>query len=577
MDVLNQLKNAVQLSIEKEKEEFESMNSYIVFGAYIQKDNGIYRNDESEFKVANILLKSVVVHIDELGLFEPKIDVEYINLLYDKTITVENKSKEELKAHFKSDIAFKSDETIMPFIENVLHSDWDGVIYEKGVFIEGFFYHNGKIIDNTLNKDLEYTMDDVKDAIRLVNEIVSNRGSAIPNDCTVFRFMLCSPFMYAMKQIGFGKSNYGLILYGKPQTSKTGSVSNFSWLYSEPSERNKVVSTLSVFGSRLEESTLPSLIDESYTFISNTSNHDPIKSSIYELLTRQTKSKNDNKKIDSYKALSIPIFTYNEHYEVANYFGRRFTLCYYDESMIIYDEDRKEFDINFIPSSSESPLKKLRYLGAEFSKRMIPYFERKDSDLINLEELTVKILKKLSFDVGESFKKEVFEIQESNNDTVVDLKSKVRSGLNELFRHNHRKRYDRRVYYAHDFEDCADNKEISFLYRKPTQNVFVIHKKDFVDTVSSIVNESLNLNEILTYLEIDCVDVKQQKVYGQNIGLGFEIEPSELEFKVFGIRTHESSEIYLDEPMKVDVENVASEDGTDNPDKEMPSKVIRVI
>ena len=556
MDILTKMKNSIQESIEIESKKVEEMRLDIPFGTYVQKSDGIYRNDSNELKVADILLKSVTAHIDELDLFEPKIDVEYINLLYDKEICVKNKSKDELKTHLKSDIAFKSDETIMPFIENVLHSDWNGVKYEKGVFIEGFFYHNGKIIDNTANKDLEYCMEDVKDAIKLVNEIISNRNDAIPNDCTVFRFMLCSPFMYAMKQIGFGKSNYGLILYGKPQTSKTGSVSNFSWLYSEPSEINKVVSTLSVFGSRLEESTLPSLIDEAYTFISNPTNHDPIKSSIYELLTRQTKSKTDNKKIDSYKALSIPIFTYNEHYEVANYFGRRFTLCYYDNSMIIPDEDRKEFDIKYIPSSSESPLKKLRCLGAEFSKRIIPYFEKRNKELINLEELTVKILEEISFDVDEPFIKEVFEIQESNNDTVIDLKSRIKNGLNELFRKNHRKRYDRRGYYPHDFEDCADNREISFLHRKPTKDIFVIHKKDFVDTVSSIVNESLNLKEILDYLGIEDVEVKQQKVYDQNIGLGFEIDSTDLEFKVFGIHTHEASERYPDDSDDPQVEEV---------------------
>ena len=549
LEILQNLKESIKESNERETKEFEIfIDEYIEFGNYYQMSDGIYsKGKDVDIKIASINLISVKIHIDELDLFEPKIDLIYRNLLYDKEITLKNMAKSEIESHLASDIAFKSDISIKPFIENVLHSDWQGLSYEKGVFIEGFFFHNGKVIDNTANKGLEYTNEDVKDAIKMVNNIISNRGTAKDNDATVLRFMLASPFMYCLKQIGFGKANYGLMLYGKPQTSKTGSVYNFSWFYSEPTETDKAVSTLSVFGSRLEESTLPSLIDEAYSFISDKGNHDPIKRSIYSMETRQTKSKSDNKKIDTYKALSIPIFTYNEHYEVANYFGRRFTLCYYDGSMIVPDSERKKFDVKYVPNSPISPLKVLRYLGKEYTKRIIPYIEKQDAELMNIEKLTVKILKEISSDVHEDFDSAVYNIQESNTDTTIDLKSRVKNGLNEYFRKHHRKFASYLEYSPQDFEASANNREIPFLYYKGKKEIYVIQVKSFVDTVSQIVGETLNLKEIAEYLEIDISDIKQQKVYGQNIGNGFEISAIDVEFKVFGIRTNFNSMVIPDD------------------------------
>lgn len=545
------LTNSIKEESKKESQKINTLSYTVPFGKYYQTEEGIFqKGTKADEKIANIKMDSVIVHIDELGLFEPKIDWVYENLLYDKTISLNNMTKSEIESNLASDIAFQSDLTIKPFIESVFHSDWDKLKYEKGVFIKGFFYHNGKVIDNTVNKDLEYTSHDVKDAIKMVNTIISDRGTAKDNDATVFRFMLASPFMYCLKQIGFGKANYGLMLYGKPQTSKTGSVANFSWLYSEPIETDKAVSTVSVFGSMLEESTLPLLIDEAFSFISDRDNHDPIKRSIYSETTRQVKSKNDNRKTDNYKALAIPIFTYNEHFEVANYFGRRFILCYYDESMIVADEDRKAFDVKYVPNSSKSPLVTLRYLGKEFSKRLIPYIEKQERELMDIEKLTVKILKEIASDYHIEFDSAIYNIQESNTDTTIDTKSKIKNGLNELFRRNHRLQTGLREYVESDFIACANNREIPFLYYKPNKMVYVIQSKSFVDTVSRIIEETVNLSEIAKYLEIDVSENKQQKVNGQNIGYGFELSASELEFKVFGIRTYESDNIYTDDSVE---------------------------
>ena len=107
-----------------------------------------------------------------------------------------------------------------------------------------------------------------------------------------------------------------------------------------------------------------------------------------------------------------------------------------------------------------------------------------------------------------------------------------------------------KTYNEADFISCAENREIPFLYYKPNKEVYVIQTKAFVDTISKMVNETLNINEIANYLEIDISEQKQQKVNGQNIGIGFEMLPHELEFKIFGIVTHESSNIYNDDSIE---------------------------
>ena len=126
------LSNSIREEAEKETQKVNILSETVVFGKYYQTTDGIYlKGQNADERVANIILKSVKVHIDELNLFEPKIDIIYENLLYDKVISLKNMTKSEIESHIASDVAFKSDMTIKPFIENVLHSDWQNVEYKK--------------------------------------------------------------------------------------------------------------------------------------------------------------------------------------------------------------------------------------------------------------------------------------------------------------------------------------------------------------------------------------------------------------------------------------------------------------
>lgn len=534
MTVRSNLSKFLTRELKKMEMEEKELAETIVFGKYIQKSDGIYvKKDDALIKIGNVKMESVKLYDDELEISDVKIDWIYRDLTFDKTVCLNMKSKDEIEAHLKSNITFKSSKTIMPFIESVLHSDWEGIEKERGIFIEGFFYHNGKVVNNTANKADEYTSDDVRDAINLINTILSNRGTAKPNDATVMRFMLWSPFAYCLKQIGFSDAIYSLMLYGKAQTSKTGSVANFSWFYSEPDDTDKVISTLSVFGSRLQESTLPTLVDESKSFLADKDNHDPIKRAILSKKTRGVKSTNNNKEIDEYDALSLPIFTYNEYLPISDYFGRRFKLCYYDPSMIISDEEKKTFSIKYLPKSPKSKFRIFRSVGKAFQDKMIPYIEKSDERLMDIEKLTVDICKEIASDVGVEFDECIYEIQESNTDTFIDLKSEIKYKLNQLFRKNHYKGTFK-DYSTEDFIACANNGEIPFLFIN-SKREFVIHSSNFVKTVSELVDESLNLKEIMNYLELGEPETKTLTVNGQSMK-GFKIDAIDLEWKVFGIR-----------------------------------------
>ena len=554
MRLLDRIVDENEKMIESSEKELDELDDIIVFGNYAQynnvtltektgdgqeikkKYNGIYTfNTKRQVKVADILIESVTIYHDELGISKDKIDIEYTNLLFGREECVKNCSKKELETHFTDNFEFTDEKYIKPVIQSIIHY-WDDKKVMNGIFVEGFILNDGKVIDNTVNKDLEYDETEVESAIKLVNELISDRGNAKSNEATLFRFMLIAPFMYCMKQIGYGNSNYGLILQGKPQTSKTGGVSIFSWLYSTPSEIYNATSTMSVYGEVIQSSTLPSLFDEAYSFLKNTENHDPIKNGIFGLSTRKTRSQSNTDEILDYKALSMPIFTYNEEWTVPLYFNRRFMQCYYDETMVISDEDKTKFDYKYIITNPDSPLKQLRHLGNAFALKIIPYFERRDRRVMYIEELCVKLLKEIANNVGCEFDSEIYMIQDSNTESVIDLDAQIKIKLNELFRKSHFKHSQFTEYRKVDFVGCANNGEIPFLYYQERNERFIIQKSTFVRTVSELVGERLTLNEIANCLDIDISKVKPYKVKGKNLGDSFAISPEDLELKVFGIK-----------------------------------------
>ena len=408
---------------------------------------------------------------------------------------------------------------------------------ENKVFKEGFFIKDDKVIENTPITDIKNTKEDIAEAIQLINEIIKDRGSAIANDATVFRFMLWAPFSWCLKEIGINKGIYALILVGAPKTGKTGSCLNFSWLYSTPSDREKSVTTTSVFGSRMEDSTLPAIIDEAYSLISRPDMEDPMKRCIFQKDTRATKDKNNNKITDEFLALGLPIFILNEYYDVKDFIKRRYHINNYTSDMIISDEDMKAFEKEYAPESDNSKLIALRALGRAFADKFIPYLEDKSDKLFDLEELTIEILKEISEEVEVDFIDPIYNIQATSDNYDEDIATKIKYGLNNLFRKNHQRiRWDSHYEYQ-DFEACADNNEISWLYRRSNDN-FVVNKAGFEKQVSEIVGKNMTATDIFSELDITPLNEENTsiRVVGDiEVTRGYEIDKNGLITNLFGI------------------------------------------
>ena len=495
---------------------FEDKEDFNLTNKVFQKiDSGMHikTKDNKWELISRMYINQVTITKDALGLFEPVYSIDYIDIIYQTNKTIEEVTFEELIKSIESERLFKYDiRGLRKLFNDILLSSYDKKLNGKDfiktetrVFKEGFFIKDGKVIENTLITNTKPTNDDIAKAIRLVNNIIKDRNSAIANDCTLFRFMLWSPFNWCLKEIGKTLGSYGLILTGAPKTNKTGSCLNFSWLYSTPQDREKAVSTTSVFGSRLEESTLPAIIDEAYTLISREDMQDPMKRCIYNKHSRSTKDKSNTQLTIDYLALGLPIYTMNEYEEFKNFITRRYHINYYPSSMVVSDEDAKEFENRYAPEYDDSPLKELRYLGRAFADKFIPYIESQSEELFDLEALTIKILKEIAEEVGEEFNASVYGVQDSADNFDQDKCSAIRDGLNNLFRRNH---YNPSLNYTgRDFINCANNGEINWLYYKNKQEKFVINKKGFEKEVSQIVGENMDYKSILTELNIDIENI----------------------------------------------------------------------
>ena len=509
-----------------------------------QAPSGMYlkKSKDNVELIAKIYIKQITITKDELELFEPVYSIDYYDVLYDAHKSIEDVTFEELIKQLEAERLFVYDTKAIKklFNEMFIHchdkkaNGIDFIKTETRVFKEGFFLKNGKVIENTLITGIEATKERTRESIQLINELLATRGSAIANDCTLLRFMLWSTFAWCLKEIGKTKGLYGLILTGAPKTSKTGSCLNFSWIYSTPQDREKAVSTTSVFGSRLEESTHPAIIDEAYTLISRDDMQDPMKRCIYNKDTRSTKDKSNTQLTIDYLALGLPIFTMNEYEEFKNYMTRRYHISYYPSSMVVDDKDAEEFENKYSPEYEDSPLKALRYLGRAFADKMIPYIESQSEELFDLEKLTIKILKEIAEEVEEEFNPSVYEIQESIDNFDQDNCATIRSGLNKLFTSNHKKNPNS-AYVLGDFIVCAKTGEINWLYYRKKDETFVINKKGFEKEVSQIVGENMDYETILKELDITDVKYNKDKVITTTRGntRGFVIPREDLIIKVF--------------------------------------------
>lgn len=534
-------------------------NQYYKDGLY----NKIWNKDKESYDYifkGNILLHELNTTYDILGEFNPISTIRYTNTTINKPVIIENKSFSEISQRIhKAQLIDTNMQGIESIIRKIsIHSvnkelgNKIKISANEDLFKKGFFYdkNQDKIIHNNEFEDMVSSTEDVQDAIKMANKLIEDRGTAKPNDATVFRCMLWSPYGYAMKQLGFNESLYGLVLWGVRDTNKTGSCANYSYLYANPDEVIQDADTPSAFGSRVGESTYNLVIDESWNLLSNKENEEALKKAITNKSVRSVKNKYNNDVIDDFLGLRIGIHTLNKEAEVMKReeFKKRYKILYYDKSMRLSKSKIKSFVKEYRPKSPDSKLNQLKHLGKAFADKFEIYLNEKSDKLYDLEELTVEILKEIAEEYDTPFDKSYYDIQEFEIDTE-ELGAVIRDGLNKLFFKKHKKLYGYDGITERDFEYSARYGEFTWLDYQPKKERYLINVKEFEKEVSKITGEYLEIDDIFDELDISLnleENKKGFKTYAKFKGksvYAVKIKEFDLIFKMFNIDIYEDGQV----------------------------------
>ena len=531
------------------------------------KKDGLYlieyeKNEEGEsipnfIFYGNILIKNMTVTYDKLDLFPEVVSLEYTNTAIGQTSHLIRKPFSVIASEINKKLLIDTNSLGIESVLRKIFIHGCNMDFPSGVTVtaetdllkDGFFYDEstGKVVSNNVFTNLETSDDDVREAIKLFNGLIQNRGTAIPNDCTVFRFVLWSPFGYCLKQIGFIDDLYSLVLWGKTNTSKTTSSVMFSNLYADKDTVLKKANTQSAMGTRLGENTFPLILDENKDILSDPRNEEFNKNIVYDKIGRSVKDRSNNDAMNDFPALRMTISTLNPELTFKDEFLKRYKVLYYDTSMQVKEKDKKKFNEKYQPNAPDTPLKQLRHLGKAFADRFIPYIESKSNELYDLEGLTIKILKQIADDYGVDFNLNVYIKNKQTRETT-DTGSIIRNSLNNLFRKAHKLPYGQHEYTGNDFIRCGKNSEISWLHYRPSQDDYLIKVSEFEREISDIIGEHIPVIDVFKLLEIpiqyvddgQVVSVKDKRKFKSSNVQTARINEYNLTYKLFDITIYDS-------------------------------------
>ena len=445
--------------------------------------------------IAKATIKNIEMVLDPLELFEPVYNVEFYNGVTEKTYTLKNLTKEQVIEEFRKSSCFYKDVDIDTVLSSFIldAKEYNKVSVKEEVFLEGFFLVNGKVIGNT---NLP-TKEQLAEAIKLLNEIMKSRSKeGKRNDSAVYRFMLWNPFSYCLKELGFNKANYSLILQGTSGANKTGATT-IGYLFYRRKEQETSGSTVSVFGSKLGENTFASVFDESEHLFILDEAETVMKKAIYEKTVRSTKDRNDNKKIDVFHALNLPMFLLNEPQKpYKDYITNRYKVIRYTNESFISSTAKKEFNKKYVPEAEDTILNKLAIIGKAFSERIIKLIEAKDKRLFNIEETTIEILKEISAEAEVEFLPEMYETTIASDRYNYDVQAEIKNLLNREFKNKVR----RNKYNSSDFVESARNNDFDFLIYDNKKMIFFIVARKLTDYINMKLKENLEIETILEVL-----------------------------------------------------------------------------
>lgn len=153
-----------------------------------QKKDGMYitkfkKGKKEDELIAKLYIKQIIITKDTLELFEPVYSIKYYDVLYDADKSIEDVTFEELIKKLEAERLFVYDtKDIKKLINEIfIHchnkeiKGKDFIQTETRVFKEGFFLKDGKVIENTLINGLKTSKEQVKESIKLINDLLNTR------------------------------------------------------------------------------------------------------------------------------------------------------------------------------------------------------------------------------------------------------------------------------------------------------------------------------------------------------------------------------------------------------------------
>ena len=541
-------------------------SNYVQFENHNYRKDGLYqvsrkRDEDGNIKKqyhfkGNILIKSLKITHDTTSyegkrLFAPVVSIKYKDTAINVEKEIIRETYSTVVKRIQEEQMLKTDDKGIRALLRDLYID--GVNQKGGIVTaetdllkDGFFYdeNTNKIVSNNVFTNFNSTADDVREAVTLFNEILSTRGTAIQNDCTLFRFMLWSPFGASIKQLGFTDGLYSMVLWGVTDTNKTGSSVMYSYLYADKRTTLQKANTQSAIGSRLGENTFPLIIDEAKDNLIDPNNEEFNKNIVTDIIGRSVKDKTDNTSMLDFPALRMTVRTLNQDLreQYTGEFYKRHKVLYYDQSMQIKEADKIAFNKQYKPNSPNTLFTKFKHIGKAFADRFIPYLETQSEELYDLEKLTIKVLKQIEDDYNIQFHLSVMLPQDLSNPND-DEGSIIRNGLTKLFNKKHRFETGKSTYTEHDFQHSAKNGEITWLDYKPTKKVFAIKVSEFETEVSNIIRHHIPALEILKLVGIKDAEIIPKGKFKSSVVKIIELRPFDLTYKLFGITVYDADEL----------------------------------
>ena len=507
-------------------EDIEEDNVNFTFGRiensyYKQQEGiGIIKVTEGKDKdiivpVANVVIKKVKIILDSLGILEPVYNVTYYNRTFNEEVTVEYLTKKQLIQEFiKANVFYISTKENVETILNIFIIEGtkeDRIKTKTESYLEGFFIVNNKVVANTkLNNLKRPTKKELAEAINLLNEIMKDRtAEGLANDSAVYRFMLWSPFSYCLKQLGYSKANYSLILIGASQTNKTGSTKIGNLFYNR-NEEETTGSTVSVLGSKIGENSFTSIFDECSHLFNIPEALNVMKRAVYEKTGRAVKDRNDNTKIDEFIALNLPVFILNpEGIKFKDFIINRYKIINYSIESFITEAAKKKFNKKYLPEAEDTILKKLALIGKVFSTKLIGIIEdpTERKKLFNIEDLTIEILKEMQEEAGTKFNAAMLKETEASTKYNYDVIAEIPKILNNEFKEKNRLTANS-SYSGFSFTNSVINNDFDFITYNKNRTTKTQHKEFIINTsklenhINYYVEEAVELETILEALNL---------------------------------------------------------------------------